>query len=458
MREKPNVLFILADDLGYGDFSFFNQGLSQTPTLETLFHQGICLTQHYSASPVCSPARAALLTGRYPHRTGSIDTFEMHGLDRLAPDEITLADILKNDGYTTGLVGKWHLGAIEKKYHPTSRGFDEFVGFRGGWQDYYRWHLFYNEKLGKSDGRYLTDVFTEEAISFIRRHKREPFFLHLCYNAPHFPLQAPEEDLKPFLQEEGLGKGVAYIYALVRRMDTGIGQILEELKKLGIENNTIVFFTSDNGPQFGEGEMSTTRFNCNFRGCKGNVFEGGIRVPMLIRWPGRLPGGKIVEAMVHFVDWLPTILEMIGIATPSGIKKLDGESLWSALQGSKNQAGKRFWQWNRLYPVRTSNIAMRDGDWKLVRPPILATMKFPPEMGLVDQEYTYHPGKITAIFDLKFPEFLLEENPPLLFNLKEDPLETTDLSFRYPQLVAQMDKETDDWFQSVEEERGKSLI
>jgi len=176
MNKKPNIIFILADDMGYEDFSYFNNGLSDTPVLDGLIKEGICLTQHYSGSPVCAPARASLLTGRYPHRTGAIDTLQVNGLDRLSLKEKTIADVLQSNGYFTGLVGKWHLGAIDPRYHPNRRGFDEFVGFRGGWQDYYKWHLWYNDKLVKSDGRYLTDVFTEEAINFIKRHKKDTFF------------------------------------------------------------------------------------------------------------------------------------------------------------------------------------------------------------------------------------------------------------------------------------------
>ncbi len=454
MKTRPNILFILADDMGYGDFGFLNGGLSRTPVLDNLYQKGICLTQHYSASPVCSPARAALLTGRYPHRTGCIDTFQMQGLDRLAPDEITLADILKKEGYVTGIIGKWHLGAIEKKYHPNSRGFDEFIGFRGGWQDYYRWHLYYNEKLVKADGRYLTDVFTEEAINFLRRHQKDNFFLHLTYNAPHFPLQAPEEELNLFLGKKELTRGVCYIYAMIHRMDKGIGQIMEELQRLNLERKTIVLFTSDNGPQFGgEGEMSTTRYNCFFRGSKGNVYEGGIRVPMLISWQTMLPEGKNIDRMVHFTDWLPTLLEMAKIKLPSGMKKIDGVSIWPALLGKSLEETKRFWQWNRLSPVAFSNMAMRDGDWKLVRPPLPATMEFPPELGEIDREYTYQPEKFRQIQPVSFPGFSEEKNPAQLFNLKQDPWEQEDLSWKYPEMVSQMEKEMDRWFAEVEVER-----
>src|SRR5688500_5275997 len=156
--------------MGYGDFGCFNDGRSQTPTLDALAESGVCLTQHYSASPVCAPARASLLTGRYPHRTGAVDTLEGRGLDRIALDETTVADLLRRAGYVTGLVGKWHNGAFDQRYHPNQRGFDEFAGFRGGWSDYWHWRLDRNGSISAGDGRHLTDVLTQEAIDFVSRH------------------------------------------------------------------------------------------------------------------------------------------------------------------------------------------------------------------------------------------------------------------------------------------------
>jgi len=451
MLEKPNIIFILADDMGYGDMGVFNRGLSRTPTLDRMVREGICLTQHYSASPVCAPARASLLTGRYPHRTGAIDTLEGRGLDRLALREITIADVLKSAGYVTGLIGKWHLGALDPRYHPNNRGFDEFVGFSGGWQDYYHWRLDYNGSFKRADGRYITDVFTEEAIEFIRRHKKERFFLHLAYNAPHFPFQAPEEELEPFLKTGRFTRGVSLIYAMISRMDKGIERVQEELKKQGIEENTIVLFTSDNGPQFGgEGEMCTTRFNCGFNGAKGSVYEGGIRVPVIIRWQAVPGSGTQINEFTHFTDWFPTLLAIAGTEPPEGLK-IDGENILPVLMGEKREMSpKRFWQWNRYTPVITSNAAMRDGKWKLVRPAINETMFISRRDGEMDIALKYEPERFTDIMREPEPRRKLPPPPPpQLFNIDIDPLEKNDCAPSEPDRVKKMLFELEDWFESV---------
>ena len=369
-RTRPNILFILVDDMGYGDFSAFNGGLSQTPTLDALLQESVCLSQQYTASPVCNPSRACLLTGRYPHRTGSIDTLEYRGLERLALRERTLADMLKTAGYTTGLVGKWHLGAFDPRYKPGRRGFDETVCFRGGMHDYYDWRLEYGEdRVERGDGRYLTDLWVEEAVGFLERHHRDgPFFLHVTFNAPHTPLQAPEEELAPFANNPALTPAVKTLYGMIRRMDSGVGRILETLDRLGLRENTLVFFTSDNGPQFGgDGDQSTTRFNCGLNGAKGTVYEGGIRVPMLVRWPGGLPAGVVSHEMAHFSDWLPTILSLAGLHLPADNLPIDGIDITPILRQEQGRLdSRRFWQWNRYTPVAECNAAMRDGDWKLV--------------------------------------------------------------------------------------------
>lgn len=453
-----NFILILADDMGYGDFGIFGDGSARTPALDQLTTDSVTLTQHYSASPVCAPARATLLTGRYPHRTGAIDTLEGRGLDRLALREVTLANLFKEAGYTTGLVGKWHLGALDPRYHPNARGFDEFIGFRGGWSDYYRWRLDYNGTRRKSDGRYLTDVFTEEAVRFVQRHRREPFFLHVAYNAPHYPLQAPEESVRPFRETGRLNAVLSTLYGMILRMDQGVARILEELDRLSLQDNTVVLFTSDQGPQFSHEGQSLDRFNAHLRGQKGTVFDGGLRVPAILRWPAGLDGGRRVHSMVHFADWLPTLLTMAGLENPSTLA-LDGQNVLSVLQGGSVIGGKpRFWQWNRYTPLVSSNAAMRDGDWKLVRPPIPEAMQVAPQDLEMDRRLKYEPEGIVDIWRDPEPARTIPTPPAaLLFNITEDPSEEHDQARVQPHRAAAMGRQIEDWFASVEAER-RSIV
>ena len=454
---KPNIVFILADDMGYGDFSAVNGGLSRTPSLDQLMSESVCFTQQYTASPVCNPSRACLMTGRYPHRTGSIDTLEWRGLERLALRETTLADVLKGAGYTTGLVGKWHLGAFDMRYHPLNRGFDETVCFRGGMHDYFKWRVEFKESVVRADGRYLTDVWTEEAVRFIERHHAEPFFLHVTYNAPHTPLQAPDEEIQPFLETGKFNKGVSTLYGMLHRMDSGVAQILETLRTSGIEGNTIVMFTSDNGPQFGgQGENRLNRFNCQLHGSKGSVYEGGIRVPMILRWPGGLSGNREISDMVHFSDWFPTILSLAGVPLPQTLK-IDGVDLLPAIRGEKGKVcTKRFWQWNRYTPLITCNAAVRDGDWRLVRPAIGEAMAAPCcdpwlRISMYEPERLIESGPIT---EPEPPRTIPQPPPPELYNVADDPLEEVNLADSNPDIAHRLLVELETWFEEVEQERA----
>lgn len=454
MPNRPNIVFILADDMGYGDFSAFNGGLSHTPALDQLLAESVCLTQQYTASPVCNPSRACLLTGRYAHRTGSVDTLEWLGLERLALRETTLADLFKASGYATGLVGKWHLGSFDPRYHPNRRGFDEAVCFRGGMHDYYNWSLEYNDRTRDADGRYLTDVWTDEAVQFIERHQREPFFLHVAYNAPHTPLEAPAEDQRRFKASGQFTIGVSLLYAMLQRMDAGVAQILSSLDRLGLAENTIVLFTSDNGPQLGGmGDHCLDRFNCNFNGAKGSVYEGGIRVPMLLRWPAGLPAGQTVDTLVHFADWFPTLLAAAGIPVPAQLQ-LDGENVLPALRGEQRYTPPpRFWQWNRYQPVVTCNAAVRDGDWKLVRPALAAAMEVYDPHWLAVSMYSPEYFVARGIFRDAEPVRDLPAPPaPELYNLAEDPLERMNLAAQHPEIVRALLLKLEHWFAEVERE------
>lgn len=470
---RPNVILIVADDMGYGDLGCFGDGSVRTPNLDRLVSEGGCFRQHYSASPICAPARAALLTGRYPHRTGAITQHEIHGLDRIALREITIADAFRTAGYQTSLVGKWHNGTFDRRFEPNARGFDEFTGFCGGWSDYYRYHLRRNDTVEPSDGRYLTDLLTQEAIRFVKRNRTAPFFLYLPYSAPHSPFQAREEWVAPY-RDQGLNRIVATTYAMIERMDEGIGQILETLDKEGLAESTIVAFTSDNGPAFfnppymlEQGEPTfNERFNAGLRGSKGWIHEGGIRVPMVLRWTGTVPGGRVLDELAHFTDWTPTLLSLAGVTRPSG-PALDGQDLSPLLLGEPAQVEpRRFWQWNFYWPDVGTNAAIRDGDWKLVRPMIRGTRFFRDELCLSDEDRARTAAFIEA--DMKHKENPLavrsilpvprlkprEPEPPELYDLADDPGEQRDLAAQHPDRVRRMLGQLEQWFEEVEEDRS----
>ena len=368
--------------------------------------------------------------------------------------------ITRSAGYATGLIGKWHCGRALDKYHPNARGFDEFAGFQGGRSPYFDWRINYNGTHKDADGRYLTDVFTDEAAGFIERHRDKSFFLHLAYNAPHGPFEAPEEEVQPFLERGSLNKGVSHIYAMIKRMDEGIGRVLETLKKQGLRENTIVIFTSDNGPQFsGQDDWRIERFNCGFRGSKGSVHEGGIRVPLLIRWPAGLTGGRHYHDLVHLTDWLPTLAAAAGVDVP-GELALDGQNVLPALRGEGNAVldPKRFWQWSRGVPCLTHNAAMRDGDWKLVVPGDDSANSF--EGWREDLRASGHVHSSPEAYRHGIPDaqgrpIFLDEpaRTPELYNLAADPLEKQNLVEADPQRVSRMMGELEAWFEDVERDR-----
>lgn len=471
---RPNVILIVADDMGYGDFGCFGPDVVKTPALDRLVSEGACFRQHYSASPICAPARAALLTGRYPHRTGAITQHEIHGLDRIALHEITIADAFRSAGYRTSLIGKWHNGTFDRRFEPNARGFDEFTGFCGGWSDYYRYYLRRNDSLEPSDGLYLTDLLTSEAIRFIRRNRSAPFFLYLPYSAPHSPFQARDEWIQPY-REQGLNRIVATTYAMIGRMDEGIGQILDTLDREGLAENTIVAFTSDNGPAFfnppymlEEGELTfNERFNAGFRGSKGWIYEGGIRVPMVLRWTGKISGGRLLDQLTHFTDWTPTLLSLGGIQRPAG-PPVDGHDLSALLLGEPAQVEpRRFWQFNFYWPDIGTNAAVRDGPWKLVRPMIHGTRFFSDDLCVSDEDrartaafveadvkHKEHPLNVSGV--LPVPRLKRQEpESPELYNLDEDPGEERDLAATRPARARRMLGELEQWFEEVEAERAQ---
>ncbi|HLI80770.1 MAG TPA: sulfatase-like hydrolase/transferase, partial [Candidatus Binataceae bacterium] len=274
-------------------------------------------------------------------------------------------------------------------------------------------------------------------------------------NAPHFPFEARDDDLALFADAENFTPAVRRIYAMLRCMDRGVGRVLEELDRGGIAGNTIVLFTSDNGPQFGgKGEMCTDRFNCGFAGSKLLVYEGGIRLPMIIRWPAGMPACKQIHEMVHLTDWMPTLVALAHGAIGADLH-LDGIDATPILRGERgNIAPTRFWQWNRYAPVGECNAAMRDGNWKLVRPAIAELMEVSRDDLAMDVDSKYNPQNYREVVRTPGPERAsFTSVPPQLFNLSSDPLERNNLADQHPDRVARMTNQLASWFEEVELER-----
>ena len=317
----PNVLLILADDMGWGDVTSHGNSQIATPTLDRLAADGATF-RHFYVSPVCAPTRAALLTGRYAPRGG------VHGVTRahetLRADEVTLAEVFHAAGYATGCFGKWHNGA-HLPNHPNGQGFDEFVGFCAGHlNNYFSPPLEHNGTLIRPAG-YVTDVLTDAAIDFIGGHRDTPFFCYLPYNVPHWPPQVPDADFNR-CKARGLDDETAAAYAMVENMDAAIARLLAALDESDLAQRTIVLFLSDNG-------ANSDRYDGNMRGQKGSLHEGGSRVPLFVRWPGRIARGTTIEPIAAHIDLLPTLCELCNIAPPAG-RTLDGISLVPLLRGT----------------------------------------------------------------------------------------------------------------------------
>jgi arylsulfatase A-like enzyme len=362
---RPNILLIMADDFGYGDLGVHGCPDIPTPHLDALAKNGVRCSHGYVSAPQCSPTRAGLLTGRYQQRFGHEYNSAVPN-SALALTETTLADRLKAAGYATGLVGKWHLG-LEDKYHPFQRGFQEFFGFLGGANPYLpqgKAGVVPRILRGREEARekeYLTDAFAREAVAFIGRHEREPFFLYLAFNAPHGPLQASENYLKRFA---GIPDEKRRTYAaMVSAMDDAVGAVMGKLRSAGLEDNTLIFFISDNG---GPTDVNASR-NAPFRGVKGESREGGIRSPFFVQWKARLPAGKVYPHPVIQLDIHPTVLAAAGVTVPAEAR-LDGVNLLPYLTGQKTEVPHDVLYWRFNFPARQPDRhkwAIRQGDWKL---------------------------------------------------------------------------------------------
>lgn len=338
----PNIVFIFCDDLGYGDIGSFGSGIP-TPNIDSLAKEGVRFT-HFSASPLCSPSRAGLMTGRYATRVG-VPRVLMSGSEGLELSETTIANILKDRGYATMCIGKWHLGD-KPGYLPTSRGFDEYYGIPYS-NDITPVVLMHNTETIEYPVTQatLTKRYTEQALKFIERSRDKPFFLYMPHTFPHTPLAASEQ----FLGKSGMG-----LYAdSIEEIDWSVGEILKTLKNNGLENNTLVVFTSDNGPASGEGSPG------GLRGRKGSTWEGGVRTPFLAKLPGQIPADSVCSSVAATIDILPTLANLTGAKLPE--KSLDGVNIWPMLSGKQKQVDRDV----LLYWEAWTLTAARLGKWKV---------------------------------------------------------------------------------------------
>ncbi len=410
---KPNVLVILVDDLGYGDLSSYGAKDLKSPNIDGLVEAGMRFDNFYANCPVCSPTRAALLSGRFPDLVGVpgvIRTHVTNNWGHLSPQAVLLPQMLKRAGYHTAIVGKWHLG-LASPNKPNERGFDHFHGFLGDMMDDYyhhRRHGFNYMRLNDAEidpEGHATDLFTQWAIDYLRersKNKEQPFFLYLAYNAPHTPIQPPQEWIERVKQREaGISDKRAKLVALIEHLDAGIGKVIEALKETGLSDDTLVVFTSDNGGQLGVGAT-----NGPLRAGKGDMYEGGIREPMCAVWPGRIKPGARSDRFALTMDIFPTVCEAAGVTIEH---EIDGASFLPTVLGRKQPADERLLFWVRReggkrYGGR-AYYAVRQGDHKLLQNSPFESMKLydlredPKEERPLDDNHPMYRKLFTALQD-----------------------------------------------------------
>lgn len=405
VHNPPNIVVIVSDDQGYGDSSCYEHPPEvNTPNIDRLAAEGVRLTNGYASAYVCAPTRAGLLTGRYQQRFGFYEAG--HSRDGLPLDEITIADVLREKGYATGIFGKWHVG-LDYEYRPLQRGFDEFYGFLGhGAHDYFdltrenveEHNWIYRNNTPIDDTGYLTVNLAREAVSFIKAHKDEQFFCYLPFNAVHWPLQA----LQKYSDKYDTGNPDRDIYmGMLECMDGAIGEVLDALKRFGLDDNTLVFFFSDNG-----GSKKVFANNGPLRDFKQSVYEGGIHVPFIVKWPEKLPKGTVCDEPIICLDIFPTIATAVGAKMPEG-RIYDGRDMLAALRG-ENTAPLHD---ALFFNGGTGKWAVRAGRWKI----------------------------------------LSQNGPVELYDLEEDSGETNNLALDggYPEKVAQLQAIYDNWLSQL---------
>ncbi len=422
-QKKPNVILIYTDDQGSLDANIYGAKDLYTPNIDALARNGVRFTQFYAAAPVCSPSRSSLMTGRYPQRAelATNASSDKGGKVEMPGSQVTMAEMFKSAGYATCHIGKWHMG-YSPSTMPNQQGFDHSFGHMGGCIDNYSHYFYWNgpnrhdlwrngEEIWE-DGKYFPDLMVNELNGFLEKSTAKPFYIYWALNIPHYPLQGQDKWRKYYKDLPSPRKEYA---ALISTMDEKIGAVLQNLKKLGLEENTIVILQSDHGHSEEERTFGSGGYAGPYRGSKFSLLEGGIRVPAIISWPGNLPKNEVRGQLAVNVDWFPTLAELCNVPLPN--RKIDGKSLVKVINSSNasSQHDTFFWQ------SGGGNIpqwAVRQGDWKLLHNPI---------------------GNKLVESGQKF----------FLFNMKNDIEEKKDVSKQHPEIVAALTKRYQQWLEDV---------
>lgn len=427
-KDRPNVILIYSDDQGYADLNIYGSKDLHTPNLDKLAKGGILFTQSYAAAPICSPSRAALMTGMYPQRAGLVGnapgTYGHKG--GLPTEQYTMAELFRDGGYRTAHIGKWHLGYAEEEM-PNAQGFHYSFGFMGGvidnYSHFYYWggpnrhDLWENGKEIYRDGEYFPDLMVQYTAKFLEEDSTQPFFIYWAINIPHYPLQGENRWLDKY---KDLPSPRDKYAAYVSTMDEKVGDLIQDLEKRGLMENTIIIFQSDHGfsreeRSFGGGGSAGV-----YRGSKFSLFEGGIRVPTFISWKGRIPANSVKNGFVSNMDWFPTLAELCNIPLPE--RKLDGKSMVPMLNGKSDKGTHETFYWQSLGTQENPQWAVRHGKWKLLHRP----------------------------FEAEKNE--LNESGYFLVNLEKDPSETTNLADSHPEIVDRLYKGYKTWIENVEQQ------
>jgi arylsulfatase A len=420
--KRPNVLFVFVDDLGSIDLNHYGATDLQTPHLDRLASEGTRFLQFYAAAPVCSPSRAALMTGRYPQRAGlSGNAPSQRGHAGMPNEQVTIAEMMKAAGYATGHVGKWHLGYCGDT-RPNAQGFDYSFGHMGGCIDNYS-HFFYwsgpnrhdlwrNGEEVWYDGEFFGDLMVDECNRFISDHQNHPFYLYWAINFPHYPLQGTRAWREKYAHLAYPRRDYA---AFVSTMDEMIGRVLTHVENVGLKEDTIVMFQADHGHSTEERTGGGGGNAGPYRGAKFSLFEGGIRIPAIIRWPGRIPANETRDQLATGCDWFPTILDLCGLKPAS--HKIDGKSLIPVIQSSEAESPHEVFHWQ----TGKNQWAVRSGDWKLIGNPQDTSQKAP----------------------------LTDDDRLFLCNLKKDVGEMKNLADEYPEEVKRLQALHEAWVNEV---------